>query len=150
MIFKVIFVYRIFIFDSSRGSAELRRLVFSKATLYKIYEIVEKHLSDDKDSEKTLGNTCASGATKNVSDIVFWGDGDTFKLISKASSQKEGWMKSTKCCQMGGDVVVQVTTQQRNSDGSYAVAEALTTVTNAEIVETTEDGIVVSRKVVSK
>ena len=45
---------------------------------------------------KTLHNTDANGATKNVKDIVFWGNGDTFKLISKASSELEGWMKSTK------------------------------------------------------
>ena len=80
---------------------------------------------------KTLGNTCANGATKNVKDIVFWGDGDTFKLISKASSEKEGWMKSTKAMDCEGSVVVQVTTQQRNPDGSYSIAEALTTVNDA-------------------
>ena len=34
--------------------------------------------------EKTLVNTDANGASKNVKDIVFWGNGDTFKLISKA------------------------------------------------------------------
>jgi hypothetical protein len=84
---------------------------------------------------KTLGNTCANGATKNVKDIQFWGDGDTFKLISKASSESEGWMKSTKAMQCGTSVVVQVTTQQRNPDGSYSLAEALTTVSNAVIVE---------------
>ena len=84
---------------------------------------------------KTLGNTCSNGATKNVKDIVFWGNGDTFKLISKASSQNEGWMKSTKAMQCGSDVVVQVTTQQRNPDGSYSIAEALTTVCNAVIME---------------
>ena len=85
--------------------------------------------------EKSLHNTCANGATKNVKDIVFWGDGDTFKLISKASSEAEGWMKSTKAMQCGNSVVVQVTTQQRNLDGSYAIAEALTTVQNAFIHE---------------
>ena len=85
--------------------------------------------------DKTLGNTCANGASKNVKDIVFWGNGDTFKLISKASSQNEGWMKSTKAMQVGNYVVVQVTTQQRNPDGSYSVAEALTTVPNAVIME---------------
>ncbi len=81
--------------------------------------------------EKTLGNTFSNGATKNVKDIVFWGDVDNFKLISKASSESEGWMKSTKAMDCGGSVVVQVTTQQRNSDGSYSIAEALTTVNNA-------------------
>ena len=100
-----------------------------------------------ENSEKTLGNTCASGATKNVSDITFWGDGDTFKLISKASSQKEGWLKSTKAMDTGLGVVVQVTTQQRNPDGTYAVAEAVTFVPGAEIYETIEDGEVISRKI---
>lgn len=85
--------------------------------------------------EKTLGNTCSNGATKNVKDIIFWGNGDLFKLISKASSQNEGWMKSTKGMDVGDGVVVQVTTQQRNPDGSYAVAEALTFVPNVEIME---------------
>lgn len=84
---------------------------------------------------KTLGNTCSNGATKNVKDIQFWGNGDTFKLISKASSQEEGWMKSTKAMQAGTSVVVQVTTQQRNPDGSYSVAEALTTVPMTKIKE---------------
>ena len=83
---------------------------------------------------KSLGNTCASGATKNVKDIVFWGDGDTFKLISKASSESEGWMKSTKAMQAGTSVIVQVTTQQRQSSGDYVIAEALTTVPHSRIV----------------
>ena len=77
---------------------------------------------------KSLGNTCANSAKKSVSDIVFWGDGDTFKLISKAPSEKEGWTKSTKAMDCEGSVVVQVTTQQRNPEGSYSIAEALTTV----------------------
>jgi len=63
---------------------------------------------------KSLHNTTANGATKNVKDIQFWGDGDTFKLISKASSEKEGWMKSTKAMQIDGvGCVIQVTTQQK-------------------------------------
>lgn len=75
---------------------------------------------------KTLGNTDADGATKNVKDIQFYGDGDTFQLICKASSEAEGWMKSTKAMQINRiGCVVQVTTQQRNPDGSYAVAEAV-------------------------
>jgi hypothetical protein len=97
--------------------------------------------------EKSLQNTDANGAKKNVKDIVFWGDGDTFKLISKASSNAEGWMKSTKAMQAGRNVVVQVTTQQRNPNGSYAVAEALTTVPNAEIVDVIENEIVVARHI---
>jgi hypothetical protein len=96
---------------------------------------------------KSLHNTTANGAKKNVKDIVFWGDGDTFKLISKASSEAEGWMKSTKAMQAGSSVVVQVTTQQRNPDGSYSVAEALTTVSNAEVVEVKTGDVVTSRHI---
>ncbi len=97
--------------------------------------------------KKSLHNTDANGASKNVKDIVFWGNGDTFKLISKASSKLEGWMKSTKAMQAGESVVVQVTTQQQNIDGTYSIAEALTTVTNAVIVEHFTDGIVTSRTI---
>ena len=97
-------------------------------------------------SQKSLHNTCSNGATKNVKDIIFWGNGDTFQLISKASSEAEGWKKSTKAMKCGKDVVIQVTTQQKNPDGSYSVAEALTTAHNKKIVETTDqNGNVVSR-----
>ena len=72
---------------------------------------------------KTLGNTTASQAKDNVKDIKFWGDGDLWKLLSKASSENEGWMKSSKAMEIKGvGCVVQVTTQQKGSDGSYAVA----------------------------
>jgi hypothetical protein len=96
---------------------------------------------------KSMQNTDANGARKNVKDIVFWGNGDSFKLISKASSEAEGWMKSTKAMQAGRDVVVQVTTKQRNPDGSYVVAEALTTVTNAKILDIIENGEVIARHI---
>ncbi len=96
---------------------------------------------------KTLHNTDANGAKKNVKDIVFWGNGDTFKLISKASSESESWFKSTKAMQAGESVVVQVTTQQQNIDGTYSIAEALTTVTNAIIVEHFTDDVVTSRTI---
>ena len=100
---------------------------------------------------KSLGNTCANGTTKNVKDVVFWGNRDTFKLISKASSEAEGWMKSTKAMDCDGSVVVQVTTQQRNPDGSYSLAEALTTVPNAciEHIWNKDNTEVVSRKIIS-
>lgn len=78
---------------------------------------------------KTLHNSDISGARENVNDIDVFGDGDLFKLISKASSKAEGWMKSTKAMQID-DVgcVVQVTTQQ----GEH-VSEALTFVPDVKI-----------------
>lgn len=96
-------------------------------------EVVEK---EEKvvPEEKNLGITDAKGAKDNIKDIEFFGNGDTFRLISKASSQSQGWMKSTKAMEIP-DVgcVVQVTTQQRNPDGSYSLAEAVTFVPNTKI-----------------
>jgi hypothetical protein len=89
---------------------------------------------DEPYKSKTLHNTCVDGAKKNVSDLVVFGDGDMFKLLSKASSQAEGWMKSTKAMNVTGGVVIQVTTQQRNIDGTYAVAEAVTYVPGNKVV----------------
>ena len=81
-------------------------------------------------SGKTLHNSTVSGARVNVKDLVVFGDGDTFKLICKASSAKEGWMKSTKAMEIAGvGVVVQVTTQQGDN-----VAEALQFIPGAVII----------------
>jgi len=86
--------------------------------------------------EKTLQNSDTSKAKVNVPDIKVFGDGDLFQLISKASSENEGWMKSTKAMQIGTmGCLVQVTTQQRNPDGSYSVAEALTYVPGARVID---------------
>lgn len=89
------------------------------------------------DGEKTLHNSTVSGAKKNVSDLVVFGDGDTFKLICKASSKNEGWMKSTKAMEIPGvGCVVQVTTQQGQN-----VAEALSFVPGVKIklIDTTKN-----------
>ena len=89
---------------------------------------------------KTLHNSDVSGARKNVKDIIVVGNGDMFQLLCKASSQAEGWMKSTKAMQTPNGCIVQVTTQQRNPDGSYAVAEALTFVPDVCIAEDVNNG----------
>ncbi len=90
--------------------------------------------------EKTLGNSDVSGARVNVPDIKVVGDGDSWRLLCKASSQEEGWMKSTKAMQVPGGCLVQVTTQQKNPDGSYAVAEAVCFVPGVHIVNDENDG----------
>lgn len=76
--------------------------------------------------EKILDISELKVAKANISDLKVYGDGDTFALLCKASSQEQGWMKSTKVCNVSGGCIVQVTTQQRNPDDSYALAEALT------------------------
>ena len=99
---------------------------------------------------KTLSNTNISETKANVPDVEVWGDGDAFKLISKASSESQGWMKSTKAYDTGRDVIMQVTTQQKNPDGSYAVAEALTCVPNHTIVAHHDNKGVYSRSIVPR
>ena len=81
-------------------------------------------------TDKTLGNTDVNGTRRNVPDVVVYGNGDTFALWVKASSQSEGWMKTTKVANVPGGALVQTETQQRNPDGSYALSQALTFVTD--------------------
>lgn len=70
---------------------------------------------------KTYHNSDNSPVTKNVPDVVKYGNPDVFKLICKASSKREQWMKSTKAMEItGAGCLVQVTTQQGDN-----VAEAL-------------------------
>ena len=97
------------------------------------------------EASKSLGNTDSNEVKKNVSDLVVWGDGDTFKLICKASSVEENWMKSTKAMEVPYlGCVIQVTTQQGDN-----VAEALQYVPGVKIQETKDDeGNVVSRAIV--
>jgi hypothetical protein len=94
---------------------------------------------------ETLHNSTASHAKTNVKDIVFWDDDDMWRLICKASSASEGWMKSTKAMEIpNAGCLVQVTTQQGDN-----VAESVVMVYGATIVETTDDsGVVVGRRIV--
>lgn len=78
---------------------------------------------------KTLDNTCIAEAKAKVSDLKVVGDGDTWQLLCKASSKKEGWMKSTKVLEIENvGCLVQVSTQQ----GDH-VAEALAFVPGVQI-----------------
>lgn len=98
---------------------------------------------------KTLNITDAKGAADNISDLERWGDTNTWKLIAKASSTKEGWMKSTKAMEVDCvGVLVQVSTQQKNADATYSVAEAVTFVPFARIIDITNtDGKLIGRRV---
>jgi hypothetical protein len=90
-------------------------------------------------AEKTLDAVNIADVKEKVSDVVVFGNGDLFQLISKASSKDQGWMKSTKAMKTQNGCVVQVTTQQKNPDGSYSIAEALTYVPSA-VIKTDENG----------
>ena len=100
--------------------------------------------------DKTLNVTDVAGAKAAINDIQVFGNGDLWALVSKASSQSQGWMKSCKAMEIPGcGVCIQVTTQQRNPDGSYAVAEAVTFVPGARVDTLRDDeGKVLGRVVV--
>lgn len=84
---------------------------------------------------KSLDVTSVEDAKQKVSDVVVVGDGDMFKLLCKASSKSQGWMKSCKAMQTPNGCVVQVTTQQGDN-----VAEALTFVPGVSIVDDINGG----------
>lgn len=97
-------------------------------------------------TKKTINNTDVNKAKDQVSDLEIFGNGDTFKLLAKASSKNEDWFKSTKAMHIAGrGCVVQVTTYEKGE-----VAEALTFVPNVKINETkNEEGTVIGRNLVS-
>ena len=83
--------------------------------------------------EKPVDVTNIADLKEKVSDVKVFGNPDTFKLLCKASSKQQGWMKSTKVCNVRGGCVMQTETQIKNPDGSYSLSQALTYVPNIQI-----------------
>lgn len=78
-------------------------------------------------ADKTLDNQDVTQARSAIPDLAVFGNGDTWRLLCKASSQAQGWMKATKVLEVPEvGCLVQVTTHQRNHDGTNSVAEAVT------------------------
>lgn len=73
---------------------------------------------------KSFGNVDAESASVNTPDIRTYGY-VSWVTMSKAWSDEEGWMKSTKAIKLDKSCLVQVSTQQRNLDGTYSLAESL-------------------------
>jgi hypothetical protein len=86
---------------------------------------------------KTLKNVNFEDCKRYVDDVKSKGDPDTWKLMCKAWSEKEGWMKSSKAMEISEvGCLVQVTTQQ-----DQIVSEAVTFVPGVKLA-TNEDGTV--------
>ena len=73
------------------------------------------------DEPKTVDVIDSADLKRKVGDVEVFGNPDRWVLVCKASSEKQGWMKSTKVMVLPTGAIVQVTTQQ----GDH-VAEALT------------------------
>lgn len=76
--------------------------------------------------EKSLDVVNMEDIKSKVSDVKVFGDPGMWKLLCKASSEEQGWMKSTKVMDIPEGKLYQVSTQQRNPDGSWTLAEAIT------------------------
>jgi len=81
--------------------------------------------------ERVLSNKDMDDLTSNVSDVVVHGNPGLWICMCKASSQREGWMKSTKVMEVGAlGCLVQVTTEIHGE-----VAEAVTFVPGAVLAD---------------
>ena len=69
---------------------------------------------------KDIRNRNTDEARSTTQDIKVMGNPDVWHLLCKASSQKQGWMKSTKVMELPNGCLIQISTQQDNR-----VAEAL-------------------------
>jgi hypothetical protein len=65
---------------------------------------------------RTLNASSPETAKAAISDLEVWGDPDMVKLLAKASSRQQGFMKTMKAVDLGGGVIVQFETQQRCGD----------------------------------
>jgi hypothetical protein len=114
------------------SQSQFNKLYSKTIKLFKMETNNDKK-TDDANVKSGSLNADAKDAVKNISDIEIFGNGDQWRLLCKASSKEQGWMKSTKAMDVGVGVIVQVTTQQKNADGSYTIAEALTFVPAGKI-----------------
>jgi hypothetical protein len=84
--------------------------------------------------KKTVDTKNTKEAKEKIKDIETFGNPDMWKLLCKASSKEEGWMKSTKGINIpGAGVIIQVSTQQ----GDH-IAEALAFLPKVSLVPDNE------------
>jgi hypothetical protein len=83
--------------------------------------------------QRSMSVTSPEQAVKATSDIQVHGDPDAWECVCKASSEGQGWMRSTKRMNVVDPATKQlrgwlynVSHTQRNEDGTYALAEAVT------------------------
>jgi hypothetical protein len=82
----------------------------------------------------TQTSDLTSGPSSQTPEV--YGNPDQFELLFKVQTKE--WKKSTKAFQAPNGCLIQVSTERRSADGSWAVAEAVDFVPGVTIVE--EDG----------
>ena len=100
---------------------------------------------------KSLKNASQKDAIATTSDIVVYGNTDAWQLLTKASSEIQGWMKSSKAYEIKGvGCVLQVTTEITEPNGRKSIAEAVTFIPNSRIDTVLgENKEVIERKIVA-
>lgn len=61
-------------------------------------------------NKSNLDSTCTKRAQDSIDDLNVYGNPDQWKLLSKASSESRGFMRSTKAMEVPGGTLVQVST----------------------------------------
>jgi len=96
-------------------------------------EVKETEVKSEKVEVKTENKVEDKQNTiQRIPDVEYIGD-DVWKLLCRESSKSEGYIRSTKVMNVEYGCLIQVSTQQKNSDGTYAVAEALQYVPNIQV-----------------
>lgn len=76
--------------------------------------------------DRKLDSHDMRSAHRNVSDLVVTNNPGEWVVVCKASSENQGFMKSTKRMALEAGWLYQVSTMQKNIDGTWSIAEALT------------------------
>lgn len=84
---------------------------------------------------RRLDNHDMETACASTPDIQTVGDPGHWVTICKASSEEQGWIKSTKALECGVGCLVQVTTEHRYAGKVIACAEALTFVPGVTLAQ---------------
>lgn len=93
--------------------------------------------------EKSLSVSSPEELKAASPDVKLVGDPNAWICISKASSETQGWMHSTKvCCVRGLGLLVQTSTELRPAQGSRSTSQALTFVPGSYLDGRTIDGVV--------
>jgi len=86
---------------------------------------------------KTLGLSGTAEAQVEIEDLIVIGNGDLFRLLSKVSSEEEGWEKLTEAMYVPGiGCVIHTITQQ-----SENISEALLLVPGTKLENDINDGM---------
>jgi hypothetical protein len=83
---------------------------------FTVYAAAEVQARKAVSEPRTLNASSPETAKAAISDLEVWGDPDMVKLLAKASSRQQGFMKTMKAVDLGGGVIVQFETQQRCGD----------------------------------